>query len=135
MTVMIQLENSCARMKGCPLGAHRATGAHALRPKEHHAAPQTPRPVHLGALHNFTPTGVLVLSRAPAAHCQLTVRSSLHAKPLSHDLWLMTAVLRGLAYGIPQWNYSMEKVEYPWNVECLETAKLKLSKYSEYPMY
>ena len=40
---------------------------------------------------------------------------------------------RGLAYGIPQWNYSMEKVEYPWNVECLETAELKLSKYSEYP--
>ena len=27
----------------------------------------------------------------------------------------------------------MEKVEYPWNVECLETAELKLSKYSEYP--
>ena len=44
-----------------------------------------------------------------------------------------SGTFRGLAYGIPQWNYSMEKVEYPWNVECLETAKLKLSKYSEYP--
>ena len=51
---------------------------------------------------------------------------------------IQIAVTRvSVVQGVGVWNstveYSVEKVEYQWNVECLETAELKLSKYSEYP--
>ena len=61
------------------------TGARAHRPKEHHAAPQTPRAIHMGVMGKFTPTGTLVLSRAPAAHCQLTVGDVRCADPVTSN--------------------------------------------------